>query len=130
MAERAESVTGLLKIDIPTPALSVSLTFQAGEDGDEWDADRLAAALAERNLPAVPKEKLDAVIQNAHSSSETVSTTVLEGTEPELPSPEHIVWSEDLSMPERLEHARDQVLQRASSPEIFRDVREKVERTK
>ncbi|MFW5828317.1 MAG: flagellar assembly protein A, partial [Alkalispirochaeta sp.] len=130
MADHAESVTGLLKVDIPTPALSVSLTFQAGEDGDEWDVDRLAASLAERNVPAVPRERLEQFIQKARSSSETVRATVLEGQEPELPSPEHVVWSEDLSMPEHLEPTRDQVLQRASSPEIFRDVREKVERTK
>lgn len=130
MSEHAESVTGLLKIEIPTPALSVSLTFQANDDGDAWDVDRLASALGERGVPAVPRETLQAFITTARSSKDTVSTTVLEGTEPELPSPEHVVWSEDLSMPETLTETRDQVLQRAESPQIFREVREKVERRK
>ncbi|MEX2444942.1 MAG: flagellar assembly protein A [Alkalispirochaeta sp.] len=130
MAERAESVTGLLKIDIPTPALSVSLTFQVSDDGDEWDADRLSAALKERNAPDVPRDTLAAFIENARSSSDTVSTTVLEGIEPELPSPEHVVWNEELSMPDHLTEFRDRVLERASSPQIFREVRETVEKKK
>jgi uncharacterized protein (DUF342 family) len=130
MAERAESVTGLLKIDIPTPALSVSLTFQAGDDGDEWDVDRLAEALSARDVPAVPRAALEQFIKKAQSSSDTVSTTILEGTEPELPSPEHVVWNESLSMPEKLIEIRDRVLERAPSPQIFREVREQVERQK
>ncbi|MFW5695494.1 MAG: flagellar assembly protein A [Alkalispirochaeta sp.] len=130
MAEHLESVTGLLKIEIPTPALSVSLTFHPGDEGDEWDADRLMAALGERNLPAVPRDTLDAFIRKARASSETVRTTVLEGTDPEPPSPEHVLWNDELSMPDTLTETRDTVLQNAPSPQIFREVREQVKRTK
>ena len=130
MAERTDSIVGILKIEIPTPALSVSLTFEAAEDGDTWDVDRLAAALGERGVTGVSAGDLETFVKTAASASGPVSRTVREGTPPEPATPERIAWSDSLEMPDGLVDIRDRILARAASPDIRREVKEKVERTK
>ena len=130
MAESPNPVTGVLRIEIPDPALSLTLTFEAGEEGDQWDADRLAHAVAERGVKEPLHDQLAAFLQHAASTKGPVTKTLLEGSPPELPTPERVTWSDELDIPEAWQPVRDTVLAEAPSPQIYREVKEKVERQK
>jgi uncharacterized protein len=176
MADQPTPVTGVLRIEIPSPALSVTLTFEVSEEGDEWDVQRVAGALAERGVTGVPEDQILRLLKEATSAGGPVAATVLEGSPPELPSPERVEWAapgtegcaddsdagacdddahrdgnpedgpasppaEDASPdspaptragtdPATCAAVRERVLERAPSPQIFRDVREKVEKQK
>lgn len=130
MAEQQSVVTGVLKIEIPTPALSVTLTFQRTADGDSWDAERLAAALSERGVRDVPADKLSAFLGRAAAAEGSLAETLLEGTPSELPSPERVAWNESLTLPEAKEGLRDRVLEETPAPQITREVSEKVQKQK
>jgi hypothetical protein len=108
MADQSTPVTGVLRIEIPTPALSVTLTFEVSEDGDEWDAQRVANAVAERGVKGVPEEQILRLLTEAVTNGGPVAATVLEGTPPELPSPERVEWvSAEPTAPESTPDARD-----------------------
>lgn len=130
MAEHESAVTGVLKIDIPNPALTVSLVFQRSEDGDSWDTERLAAALTERGLRDVPGETLASFLGRAATAEGSLAETIREGSPPELPSPEHVSWSEGLTMPEAKEPLKERVLAESPAPQITREVSEKVKKQK
>lgn len=130
MADQATTVSGVLKIEIPSPALSLTLTFEKSDDGDSWTAERLQAALDERGVRNVTLADLETFIGDAAAADGPLERTLLEGTPPELPAPERVSWDEHLELPESLIPIRDAVLAEAPPPEITREVKEAVEKKK
>ena len=131
MAQNVKKLNGVLKISVDEANLSVTLTFEATDDGDEWTPDGVIKALQERGIrETVPREKLATFFRNADARAEgPVSALVLEGHAPVQPAPDTPVW-EDLPVPNRLEAVTERVLEEADPPLIFRTVREEVERKK
>ena len=130
MAEQGNSLTGILKVEIPNPALSVVLTFETSGDGDEWTAERLAETIRERGVSVPTVDTLNGFLRKASAANGTYQDTVIEGTPPETPSPETVSWNTDLALPEELKETQQRVLAKAASPQITREVKEKVEKTK
>ncbi|MFP4211043.1 MAG: flagellar assembly protein A [Alkalispirochaeta sp.] len=126
------TVTGVLKIEIPDPPVTLTLTFEPTSDGDTWDPPRLVAALRERGVregfsESAPAEFLQAAAK-AKSGPHTIE--LISGHPPQHSTPDRVEWKELPEEPPELAEAREQVLRDEGAPEIFRDVREKIQRQK
>lgn len=131
MAERPETLTGVLKISAGEPAIALKLTFEKTTDGDEWSEDRILEAIRQRGIrEEIPREKLTAFLRNASAAQEgPVTVKILEGHKPVPPAPDTVVW-EEMPVPEKLACGVDRILEEAPPPEIYRNYTETVERQK
>ncbi len=125
------TVTGILKIEIPDPAISLFLIFEPSDDGDHWTPGKIAASLRERGITAgYSQEKLAAFLKKArHAPGKPFRHELIKGTAPEDPQPDTVHWK---PLPEGQEHGdvKESVLAQAGAPELYREVREKVEKKK
>lgn len=130
MADVATPVRGVLKIDVPTPAVFVELRFIRSNDGDVWDVDGVQAALAERSLrEIIPREQIVEFLAKAGATKGEYAQRVVEGIAPFKPSPETVEWT-DLTVPDELAATVARVLEVSAGPHITREVKQTVERQK
>lgn len=133
MAETHDvTVTGVLRIEIPDPAINLTLTFEPSADGDSWDPERLSAALQERGV----KEgySIDALADFLREASKAkngpISRELITGVAPQEPAPDVVTWDDPPEEPESFAAAKATILANAPAPEINKEIREKVKRTK
>lgn len=133
MAETKEfTVKGVLKIEIPEPATSLTLTFEPSSDGDGWDAERLSAALQERGVkdgysPNALAEFLEGA---AKTKGSPTSKQLLTGVPPKEPTADSVTWDEEPDEPPEYSSVKTDVLRDVPAPEIHQEVKEKVQRQK
>ncbi len=126
----ALAVTGVLKITVSDPPLTVQFTFEKSGDGDSWDVARLRAALQERKVKPLPEDDtLQAFLGTASRAAGPVNEVIMEGVTAIPPEPEQPRWV-DTATPPELEQTQQEVLAQANPPEVFRTVHQQVEREK
>lgn len=128
MAKRDEktTVTGLLKIEIPEPAVTLTLLFEPSPDGDAWDPQRLEAALHERGVrDGYTTDDLADFLRSAarDSGKGPFSRELLRGVPPRPARPDTVEWDDFPEEPEEYAAMRDKVLASRSGPEIYRKER-------
>lgn len=126
------TVTGVLKIEIPDPATSLTLTFEPSADGDSWDADRLTAALQERGVrEGYTSAALDEFLETAaKTKGSPTSKELLTGVPPKQPTADTVTWDDAPEEPEEYTVVKESVLADEPAPEIYREVKEKIEKQK
>ena len=89
MAETHDvTVTGVLRIEIPDPAIKLTLTFEPTSDGDSWDPERLSAALQERGVKEgyTTEALADFLREAAKAKDGPVSKDLITGVAPQDPN--------------------------------------------
>ncbi len=133
MAEgKIVTVTGVLRIEIPNPPIKLTLTFESSEDGDAWDPERLEAALNERGVKeGVSRESLAEFLTSAGRAKDGPYTRdLLSGKEPLSAKADCVTWEEFPDVPAEFDEVRESVVSAQGAPEIYQDIREKVEKQK
>jgi uncharacterized protein len=126
------TVTGVLKIVIPDPAVKLTLTFETSEDGDTWDPERLEAALNERGVKeGITRESLAEFLNAAGRSKDGPFTRdILTGKPPQPAQGDSVTWEELPAVPAEFDEVRESIVSTQGAPELYQDVREKVEKQK
>lgn len=132
MGRDEASVVGVLKLEIPENGtyLDAIITPNA-EEGDQWTPDKLLELLEERGVKeGYSRESLAEALREISRSSETSPRVrLVEAVAPEPQKPETVEW-EDLDIPEAVEGYRERVLAEAAGPEIFREKKERIKKTR
>jgi hypothetical protein len=132
MARDEVSVVGVLKLEIPEDGsfLDAIITPNADE-GDRWTPDKLLELLEERGVKeGYSRESLAEALRQISTSSETSPRVrLVESVAPKPQKPETVEW-EDLEVPQAVEPYRDQILSQAPAPEIFREKKQRIKKTR
>ncbi|MFP4407665.1 MAG: flagellar assembly protein A [Spirochaetaceae bacterium] len=132
MAREDVSVHGVLKLEVPESGeyLDAIITPNA-EEGDEWTPDKLIELLEERGVTAgYTRESITEALRTISKSDESSPRTRLaEGVPPEPQQPERVEW-EELTVPQEVEPYRDRVLAEAEPPEIFREKKQRIKKSR
>lgn len=132
MAREERSIVGVLKLEIPDNGSYVDLIITRDEEeGDQWTADKIVELLEERGIKqGYDRDQVVGALESIGESEETSPRARLaEGVEPEPPKPESVEW-EELQTPEEVASFEEPVLRNAPPPEIFREQKQKIKKTR
>lgn len=132
MATEEVSVVGVLKLDIPeNGAYLDAIVTPNTEEGDEWTPDKIIELLEERGVTGgYSRESVTEALRSISNSDETSPKVRLaEGVPPEPQRAETVEW-EELRVPEEVEPYQDRVLSEAPTPEIFREKKQRIKKSR